>query len=149
MNHVILWLTMCIILLVVEGLSINLITIWFALGAGAAFFLALFHLPFIWQLAAFAIVSIITLLLTRPLVVRMLKQKPSEKTNVDAYIGKEAIVVEPIDNLRGKGLIRIAGVTWTAVSDDGQDIPADARVVVVSVKGVKAFVKLADQNKNG
>lgn len=144
MNYLIAWIVLCVVLLIIEGLSVNLITVWFALGAGAAFFMALFHMSFIWQLGVFVGVSIVALLLTRPLVVKLRKRKPGEKTNFEAYIGKEAIVIEEINNVRGNGLIRIGGVNWTAVSEDGSDIPVDTRVEVVAVKGVRAFVKIKE-----
>ena len=60
---------------------------------------------------------------------------------MDANIGRLAIVVEPIDNLRGTGRVMIGSVDWTARSEDGSVIAEGEKVRVLRVEGVKVCVE--------
>ena len=64
------WLILFVILLIIEILTMGLTTIWFAGGALVAFVSGVigFGLPV--QVVAFLIVSVILLVLTRPLAVK-------------------------------------------------------------------------------
>ena len=42
------------------------------------------------------------------------------------------------------GMIKVDGMEWTARSVDGDIIPKDSLVTVVSVEGVKAMVRKAE-----
>lgn len=99
----VLWLIAMIVLLIIEAVVPGLISIWFALGALAALVAALFHAPFWLQVVWFLVVSILTLLLTRPFVKKYVNNRVTP-TNADMVIGKEAVVTEAIDNLQEKGL---------------------------------------------
>lgn len=48
-----------------------------------------------------------------------------------------------IDNINAKGMIKVDGRSGTARSVDGEIIPKDSLVTVVSVEGVKAMVRKA------
>ena len=67
------WLGLTVLFLILEGISVQLTSIWFALGAIVAMLLAVFHvdsLPV--QIAAFVIVSLVTLIATRPLTRKLI-----------------------------------------------------------------------------
>ena len=68
----------------------------------------------------------------------------AEKTNVESMAGKQGIVIAEIDNINAKGMIKVDGMEWTARSVDGDIIPKDSLVTVVSVEGVKAMVRKAE-----
>ena len=88
----------------------------------------------------FAGVSLLMLLLTRPIAVRYLNTKVVH-TNADSLIGKEAVVIERIDNIQGTGAARIEGKEWTARSvRPEQTIEAGEIVMVRSIEGVKLMV---------
>ena len=57
-------------------------------------------------------------------------------------VNREKLFVE-IDNINAKGMIKVDGMEWTARSVDGEIIPKDSLVTVVSVEGVKAMVRKA------
>ena len=61
--------------------------------------------------------------------------------NADRIIGKTAVVIETIDNLAGKGQVKVAGQIWTARSERDVVIPQDAEVTVLRIEGVKVFVE--------
>ena len=135
------WLILLLAFLVVEALTMGLTTIWFAGGALAAFLISLIHAPIWLQVVLFLAVSLLLLFYTRPIAKRYFNQRIT-KTNVDSVIGKNAIVVEEIDNLLGKGRATLAGQEWTArsVEENGR-IPVGAVVEVQAVSGVKLMVR--------
>jgi membrane protein implicated in regulation of membrane protease activity len=134
------WLILCIILLVIELLTMGLTTIWFAGGGIVAFFISLFGVSLEVQLTAFAVVSLLLLLFTRPVAMRFMKGK-RENTNTDALIGAVATVVEPIDNLKEMGAVFIEGKVWTARAVTNElFFEKDETVTVLEVRGVKLIV---------
>ena len=137
------WLALMIALIVVEIATVQFVTIWFAVGAGVTSLVsALTEIEIYWQIVIFISVSAVLLLGTRPLVNKLLKKRnEKQKTNLELLIGKEAIVVEDIDNLDGKGAIKINGVIWSARSTDGKKIEKDRVVVFKEIDGNKAIVE--------
>ena len=91
------------------------------------------------QIVLFFVVSVALLLLLRPLLRRQCNPDKL-KTNVDALIGKQAIVIEKIDNLEGRGRIQVDSADWTARSDDGSVIDAGCLVEIHRIEGVRAYV---------
>jgi len=134
-----LWLIAMIVLVVIEIVTVNLVTIWFALGALAALLSSLFGAPVWLQFVWFLVVSVITLALTKPLVKKFVNSK-TQATNADMVIGATCIVMEPIDNLRGTGTVTVGGKTWTARSDNGDVFAPGERVIALRIEGVKLIV---------
>ncbi len=132
------WLIAMILLGVLEAVTISLVSLWFAGGALAAMVASLLGAPLWLQVAVFLVVSGILLACLRPLAKRSTGAKT--KTNVDSLMGQQALVTEQIDNLTAQGAIRVNGNTWTARSTNGKPIPADTRVVIDRVEGVKLYV---------
>ena len=57
-------------------------------------------------------------------------------------IGKQAIVLAQIDNLRAEGQVILNGMEWSARAyENGNTIPAGAVVEVKEIQGVKLIVK--------
>lgn len=133
------WIAAFIFLIIVETTTAQLVTLWFAVGALGAIIANLFSAPDWAQWAIFVIVSIVTLVATRPLV-KKFTQKKIQPTNADRNIGAQAIVLEDIDNTKGKGFVNVKGVTWTARSSNGSLIEKGAMVVVDKIEGVKLLV---------
>lgn len=135
----IVWLVAAIIFLIIEALSVQLISIWLAGGAIVAMVLALLNVNFWIQVLIFAVVSLILIILTRPLVKRILS-KNVEATNADRSIGKEAAVTSEINNVLGKGQVNLAGQIWSARSSDDSVINEGETVIVEKIDGVKLIV---------
>ena len=141
MSNVIFWLIMLIGFIVAEVATMGLTTIWFAGGALLAIFAALAGLSVYVQTAIFLMVSFVLLISTRPIAMRFFNGE-RVKTNVDDIIGKQAIVLTDIDNLKGVGQAILNGMEWSASSqDDEVKIPAGAVVIVRAVRGVKLIVE--------
>ena len=140
MNPII-WLVILIVLLVIEVITLGLSTIWFAGGALAAFIAALLGENVAVQVVLFLAVSIILLIFTRPVVMRMLN-KHKTATNAESLIGEQAIVTQTINNLMGRGEVFINGLEWMARSQQDNDtIEKDTVVRILRIDGVKLIVE--------
>ena len=135
------WLIAMVVLLVIEAVVPGLISIWFALGALAALISALFHAPIWLQIVWFVAVSVIALILTRPLVRKYVNGRITP-TNADMVIGKDAVVTEAIDNLHSRGSVLLDGKTWTARMDREDETAKTGETVrVLRIEGVKLIVE--------
>ena len=134
------WIVLLILLIVVEAVTAQMVTIWFAAGAVAAIVAELLNAQVWLQWVVFIAVSAIALVATRPLVRKLTKTKV-QPTNADRCIGQTAVVMQEIDNVAGKGQVHVNGVTWTARSADGSVIGKDEKVTVEKIDGVKLIVK--------
>ena len=135
----ILWLILAGVFLAVEFGTVALISLWFVIGALAAMAADLLGAVLWLQVLIFSLVSLLMLLLLRP-VLRRFVDPHKVPTNVDAIAGKVGLVTEEIDNLRGTGAVKLEGLTWSARSAVGANIPADTMVIVICVEGVKLVV---------
>jgi len=140
-----LWLIIAVLLAVVEGATLSLTTIWFALGALAAWIAQMFNFSWSIQIGVFVLVSGLMLIFTRPLVKKYLKIG-KVKTNAEELIGKEAIVTEEINNINAQGKIKVKGQIWTARSNNNNKIKKDTIVEVLRIEGVKLIVKKSQED---
>ena len=135
------WLAAIIVCVVVEAVTVGLASIWFAIGGAAALICALLHGPVWLQILWFLVVSLITLMLTRPAVRRFMASR-AVATNADRSIGRVGMATQRIDNVRSSGEIKLDGVLWTARSvSDSITIDAGTPVVVRDIQGVKLLVE--------
>ena len=140
MDPIYVWLIALVAFVVIEIATMGLTTIWFAGGALIALILALAKISFYVQIGAFLVISIVLLVCTRPLAMKFFNGK-REKTNVDSIIGKQAIVLAEIDNLKEEGQVILNGMEWSARAyEDGTIIPTGAVVEVKEIRGVKLMV---------
>ena len=136
------WLMAFIILVVMEFLTMGLTTIWFAIGALAAFFASMFGATLWVQIVLFLVISLVVLVFYRPLAVKYVNSRRI-RTNVDDLIGKEAKVTEKIDNLNQMDRVVLNGMDWSARTTIGGTIDVDTVVRVTDVQGVKLIVEPA------
>lgn len=140
------WVALVVVFLIIEALTTQLVTIWFAVGAGGALITQMFHAPEWVQWVVFIALSAVLLFATRPLAKRLMKKK-IQPTNADAAIGKTVVVTQTIDNTNGTGQAKLDGNVWTARSADGSVIPEGELAVVQSIEGVKLIVEAAALKK--
>ena len=141
----VLWSVLLILFIIAEAITVQLVSIWFAIGSLVALIANFCGANTLVQAALFVGVSFAALLLTRPLVKKFSTPK-IQRTNIDRIIGERAIVTEEIDNLRATGIVKADGESWSARSADGSIIPAGSVVEVQKIDGVKLIVGLI-QNK--
>lgn len=135
------WVVSLVVFLIVEAVTAGLVSIWFVFGSLVALICAALGAAVWLQIFWFVIVSVATLVLTRPLVKRYVDSR-SVATNADRSIGRTAVVTERIDNLAATGAVKLDGVVWTARStDDAVAIETGERVTVRAIEGVKLIVE--------
>lgn len=132
------WLAAAIVLFIIEAATVGLTTIWFAIGALAAFVLALSDISVTAQIVVFLVVSVCLLVFTRRIFVEKL-HAGSEKTNTDALIGLTATVEEDILPMQ-VGQVRLNGQMWSAICAGGETVPKGNMVEVKAIEGVKLVV---------
>jgi len=133
------WLIVMVFMILLEIMSFNLVTIWFALGAFITIFVSLLTGNFAIQILSFILVTTVSLLATRKFMTKIKRTDPI-KTNLDAVVGKMGIVVDDIgkDN---NGAVKIDNKIWTAVSLENEYLAVGRKVEIVSIQGVKLMVK--------
>lgn len=140
------WLSALILFIVMEAATSALVSLWFVGGAFVSLIAALFGVPEWVQVILFVLVSGALLFALRPLAKKYLAPRKTV-TNARSNIGKVAIVTEEIDNLRGVGAVKIAGVFWSARSAKGEKIEEGALVRIVELEGAKVCVERAEEKQ--
>ena len=135
------WFIVFLIMLVIEIVTVNLVSIWFAIGALAAMLTAYFTESIVIQIVVFIVVSILTLIITKPLV-KKFKGFDITPTNSDRVIGKVGEVIKKIDTNK-YGEVKVFDSIWTAKSDNKIDV--GEKVKILSIEGVKLIVEKEDK----
>ena len=134
------WVAVTVIAICVESVTADLVTIWFIpAGALSIFISALpFNTPIWLQILIFFVISFVLIVLSKTIFKKLFKKKPIVQTNLDAVVGKVAVVTEEINNLEGKGAVKVMGKEWSAITADNQDtVEEGALVTVLEIRGVK------------
>lgn len=134
------WLGITAAALVIEFLTTEMVSVWFAGGGFVAMLLAGAGLGWYFHVPAFIVVSFTLMLCFRRLVMQKLN-KGEVKTNADSVIGKEFELLSDI-GFNKAGSIKVNGVVWTAIAEDEKtEIPAGTVVVIERIEGNKYIVK--------
>lgn len=135
------WIAVLALALVTEGLTTDLVAIWFFPGAMISMVLAFCNVDAPIQFLVFVVLGLVLVFSTRRLCKKLLKKKQI-KTNTDALIGEIALVTEEISNIREQGEVKLNGLRWSARAENpARIIEVGAQVEVLEIKGVKLIVK--------
>lgn len=135
-----LWLIILIGSIILELATASaLVSIWFSIGAVFGLILDQFNQPFIIQVIVFFIVSVLTLVIIRPLIKGYMRGN-TIKTNADRVIGAHVKLLKNID-IDTLGEVKVLGLVWNATSNDGSKIEKDSLVEVLAIEGSKLIVK--------
>lgn len=136
------WVVLGIILFIIEMFVPAFLMGSLGIGAWAGAIAAGFGISFAGQVAVFTVTMILVFFLLRPFFNKTLSRfDHPTKTGVKALIGRDALVIEPIDNVTNQGRVRISGETWKAQSVSGKPFPSGVVTVVHRIEGVTAFVE--------
>ena len=139
------WVFLGLLLATFELVIPGFLVSCFAVGAFASALLAYFHVPLLWQGIAFPVASLLFAFFLRPFAVTFLyKSGENIATNVEALIGKRGIVIEEIPGNMEKGVVKVGGEEWSAISEIDLPIPKGKRVVVKRIEGNKLIVELEE-----
>ena len=91
------------------------------------------------QIAAFAVASVASIGVLRPIAMRHMHTPPHIRTNAAALIGTRATVLERVDGEGGR--VKIGGEVWSArCYDEDCVIEPGKRVEVLKIDGATALV---------
>ena len=133
------WTALAILLGLAELLSLDLVLLMLAVGAGVGAILAVIGLPVAAQILAAIGAATAMLLFVRPSIVKRLHAGPELTLGHDALVGRQGVAVSEIT--ADGGQIRINGELGRARPyDETVTIHEGARVDVFQIKGATAYV---------
>lgn len=136
------WLIAAIVLVIVEICTAGFGALCFAIGAAFSALVSGLGGNLTWQIVAFLIVSLLTFIFLRPVVMRFLDKRSKDvKTNADAIIGRKGVVSESIDASQHTGRVAIDGDDWKAVSEDGAVIEKGNDVEIIKRDSIIVTVR--------
>lgn len=136
------WVIISLALVILEIFTPGFVVICFSFGGAGAAIASACGLALVWQISIFALVSALIFFFVRPLVTRLFfRRKKETLTNIDAIIGRIAIVSEEIDPKTNTGRVKLDGDDWKAESEDGNPHESGERVCIVSRDGITVKVK--------
>ena len=89
----------------------------------------------VFQLSIFA--------LLRPIARRALNTDVTP-TNVDALVGAQCVVIQPIGGPNDAGYVRIGSEEWRALSHDDASYDAGQEVLIENISGATVYVRSTD-----
>lgn len=136
------WLGVIVLAIVLEALTLALVSMWFIPGALIAMILSFFPSIALWvQILVFLVVTVLFLVFVKPIADKFLIGKRTA-TNADAVIGEKAVVTLAINNIEGKGQVKVKGQIWTARAADRNTTYEVGEILnVVAIEGVKLICK--------
>ncbi|MCH5170870.1 MAG: NfeD family protein [Oscillospiraceae bacterium] len=133
------WIVVGIFFLVIELCTTALISIWFVPAAGITALLSLIIPKVSWQIAIFALLSAVFMILFKKLYKSKIKKTEDDVKPETSLIGKSGVTQEPT-GVHG-GRVKCGDVYWRAVSEDGNIIDAGETVIITSVNDTTLVVK--------
>ena len=134
------WIALAIVMVLVEITTVQLVSVWFMVGALCAALTTLFTDSIVIQLAVFVGVSLLALLVTRPLVRRLKESRVQLRTNIDRLPGEKGVMLKPVENTESVGQAKVLGKVWS-VKTDNPPLKEGDTVRVIAVDGVKLIVE--------
>ena len=136
------WLIGSIVFFILEIIIPSFVV--FNLGVGALFaaLAATLNMSIEWQIFVFCLFTILSFFLIRPTLLKWAYNRSHQiNTNVDAYVGRQAVVVDEINPSDEKGSVKLDGSVWQARSADGSVIPSGKTVQIIKVDSIVFEVK--------
>ena len=138
MSMIWVWVIVIGVALIAEFLTMQMVSIWFAVGGLVGLILALIggigiEIQIIVAIAA----SLAAIFGLRKFTLKFLTNK-TEGEKAEVLIGKTGIVVAPIDK-ETSGTVKVNGIIWTAIAN--KNIAENAKVEVIEVTGNRLIVK--------
>lgn len=135
------WLFVFVVMFLIEAFTMELVSIWFGIASIVSLCISGIS-PWWGQLIVFVVVSLVSLILTRPIIKKLLNSREIRKTNSDEFIGQRVKVIKDVDKFDG-GEVKINGIIYTAIlkEDSTTTIKKDSVVEVVAIKGNRLVIK--------
>ena len=145
MSMVVIWIILAAVFLVVELITVGMVSLWFMIGALVALLLAAVGASVWLQILLFLLVSVACFALLYPHLKRFVGRN-RQPTNADMVLGKTCIVTQRIDNIADTGAVSVGGKTWSARTADGSIAEKGSLVRAEDIRGVKLIVSPLPEN---
>lgn len=143
MIWVYIWLGVVAAAMILEFITMDLVSIWFAIGALVAMILAACGVGYEIQIVVAIIISIACILGLRKVTLKFLN-KNKDKTNMDLIIGVKTKLLTSITKDE-MGSIKHNGITYSAITEDDSEINEGEYVIIKEIKGNKMIVEKGDE----
>jgi membrane protein implicated in regulation of membrane protease activity len=136
------WLIIALIFFIMEIFIPSFVLFNFGIGALIGSLAAGLNMALEWQILFFSLGTLMSFFLVRPLMRKYAYQKSMDyKSNVDALVGRLALVTEEINNKNNQGLISLDGDIWKARTPDNEIIAKGNLVEIVHINSIILIVK--------
>lgn len=134
------WLFIFVLAVVVEAVTQDLVSIWFSIAALVTLCICN-TIPYYIEIVIFCIISLITLILTRPFVKKIM-DRAIRYTNVDEIIGKRVVLLKKVTRF-DLGEAKVNGIIYNVSlpEDVNYEIEKDEIVEIVAIKGNRVIVR--------
>ena len=139
------WVIIFVVTILLELMTVDLMCIWFSVGALFALILEAFNAPFWAEVIVFLVVSLALIFTVGKYTRKLLKGK--ESTNVDALIGQDIIILKDT-SFRELGEGRINGIIWSTIALNDEEIKAGEYAVIRKISGNKLFIESKEKGTN-
>lgn len=134
------WTGILVICIVIECFTFSLTTIWAALASVPLIFISRTSLSLQVQILIFAVITLLLIIGTRPLALKLLRKEKNE--NINNLEGQKVIVTKKITATE-KGEAKASnGVIWTAKSNNSSEIEKDSVCKILKIEGNTLIVEL-------
>lgn len=142
------WLGVVVVATVVELMTLDMTSIWFAISGLVALILSAFdQIHWIVQLIVFVVLSSALIVGIRPIARKFLLKQMNEKTNSDSLIGKKVYMTSTA-SFGQMGSVKIADVVWSAVPENEEETIEEGAVVeITAISGNKLIVKKSEKSE--
>lgn len=137
------WIGILIASIVIEALTDQMVSIWFAPSSVVAVILDFCGVRIYWQIVVFLLISVVGIVFAKIFLPKISPASSKDsKTNIEAIIGEKCVVTEKIDNYSSCGQARVKGQIWSARSvNDDEIFEIGETLRVVAIEGVKLICK--------
>lgn len=139
MAWVYIWLAVIVLALVIEFITLDLVSVWIAVGGFIGMILALCKATVEAQIIVSVIVAIACIIGLRKITLKFLNRNQG-KTNLDLAIGTKVKLLSAITK-DSDGSAKYNGVVWTAKCEDNVEIAEGEYALIERVEGNKLIVK--------
>ncbi|MBR4407157.1 MAG: NfeD family protein [Clostridia bacterium] len=138
MNMIWIWAIIIVVALIAEFLTMQMVSIWLAVGGLVGLILAIIGgIGIEVQIIVAIAVAFVSILALRKVTLKFLTNK-TEGDKAEVLVGKTGKVINAIDK-ETSGTVKINGVIWTAIAD--KNIAEGTEIKIIDVVGNRLKVK--------
>ena len=132
------WIIIIVLAIIAEAETAEFVSCWFVVGGVLGLILDFFKVDIYIQILSAVIISIILILISRPLVKKLTKND-DVPTNADRIKGMVGVVIKEI-KAGEKGLVKVNYQTWTAISKTEKTFREGEKVLIKEIEGNKLII---------